>query len=686
MRFRRLTIRLETNNGPYGTTINFQDGLTVFWADNSMGKSTCVRAIIVALGLEAMLTTSQAELPLTPAVTTRLDSETGEHDVIEAEVLLEIENAQTQRIVVQRTLKGTRDKNLITVHEGAALTSSGSFRSRDFFVNRAGAASRESGFHHYLTRFLSWELPHVQTYDGHEYPLYVQCVAPYFIVEQTRGWSSVLPPIPTHFRIREPNKRTVEFLLNLDAHRNALKRQEIQFEKAQIEIAWATQIAKASAVADRIGARIQQLPAAPIARWPPSIMPTLMVPTGEDWVSLQARTETRKASLAQLMQEEIPRVQEIASSAQAELNEAEQVLLDRQTLLSRLTGALDTERHEMTRITTRVNVIDEDIQRNKDVRTLRTLGSRRDSSVDNGICPVCHQHIQDSLLPIDIEHVVMSLDESIEFLTEQRRTFSAVLVNATQVVESRELQARALREELSALRESVRALRQTLVADGRLPSLAAIQTRISLENAIRTDEETIEDFATILEEFAPFAERWRAAEEAALRLPPNDTSDADRDKIRRWSVLFQQQLSQYGFQSFPVNEAAISFDTYKPEHQGFELESSLGYRYRKTAVETQISASDLIRTIWSYLSGMLELSRTTATNHPGCIVFDEPKQQSTRDVSFQQLLTRASTAGEFHQQVVFFTSEDRQRLQSYLTGLPHSLIMIDGRVIKKLNQ
>ena len=31
-------------------------------------------------------------------------------------------------------------------------------------------------------------------------------------------------------------------------------------------------------------------------------------------------------------------------------------------------------------------------------------------------------------------------------------------------------------------------------------------------------------------------------------------------------------------------------------------------------------------------------------------------------------------------------SEDRQRLQTYLRGLPHSLIMIEGRVIKKLSQ
>jgi hypothetical protein len=71
MRFRRLTIRLQTTDGPYGATLDFPDGLVVVWADNSMGKSTCVKSILVALGMEAMLTTQQADLPLPPAVKAR---------------------------------------------------------------------------------------------------------------------------------------------------------------------------------------------------------------------------------------------------------------------------------------------------------------------------------------------------------------------------------------------------------------------------------------------------------------------------------------------------------------------------------------------------------------------------------------------------------------------------------------
>lgn len=215
MRLRQLELRLQTTDGPYGTSIDFPNGLVVVRADNSMGKSTCVKAILVALGMEQMLTTSQSELPLTPSVLARLEGANNRPaDVLESEVYLEIENGQGSRITVQRTLKGTRDNHLITVYQGPALTQpAGTFTATDFFVNRPGGASRERGFHRYLAGFLGWDLPKVPSFDGNETPLYLQCLFPFFVVEQTRGWSSILPPVPTHLRVKDAHKRAVEFIL-----------------------------------------------------------------------------------------------------------------------------------------------------------------------------------------------------------------------------------------------------------------------------------------------------------------------------------------------------------------------------------------------------------------------------------------------------------------------------------------
>lgn len=678
MRFRKLTLKIQTTDGPYGTTLDFPDGLVVVWADNSMGKSTCVKSILIALGMEAMLTTTQSDLPLPPAMKSRLESDEGEYGVLESEVFLEIENKIGKRIVVQRTIKGARDKNLITVHEGPALTEPNTaVISKDFFVNRKGSASRELGFHNYLAYFLSWPLPLVKTYDGNEYPLYMQCIFPYFVVEQTRGWSTIQPPLPTHFRIKDTHKRAIEFLLNMDAHRIALRRQEAQLKVSQVESSWNSLVSRGEELAERCAGRMQSLPKKPMVAWPPQIPPELMFPSGENWISITRRINLKEIALQELVEQEIPRVEKIALSSQTELFDAERLVSDKQTVLARIIDALEAEKNEVQRIEERITAIGEDIQRNKDVRTLRNLGSRKSSSVDSGECPVCHQPIHDSLVYLESEQKVMSIDENIQFLEEQRRTYQVVLANAKKVVDTRSTQAQVFREDLSSLRAKVRSLKQTLVSDGRLPSVAAIRSRVELESSLAKDRDTMEQFEKILDGFKSLSKKWKEVQETLHSLPKDDVSLADKNKLAKWSKILRKQLIQYGFRSFKPDYVNISPDTYRPDHEGFDIETSFN-------LQTSVSASDLIRTIWSYLDGLLELSRTEKTNHPGCIIFDEPKQQSAKDVSFKELLSRAASSISFGQQVIFFTSENRERLNKHLKDLPHSLMAVEGRVLKKL--
>src|SRR5580704_11823494 len=108
MRLRRLILKLITDKGNHGATLDFPDGLVVLWADNSMGKSTCLKSIMWALGLEAMLTTSQTDVPLPPAMKSQLLTDAGPANVIESEVFLEIQNAKNESVVINRAVKASR--------------------------------------------------------------------------------------------------------------------------------------------------------------------------------------------------------------------------------------------------------------------------------------------------------------------------------------------------------------------------------------------------------------------------------------------------------------------------------------------------------------------------------------------------------------------------------------------------
>ena len=265
----------------------------------------------------------------------------------------------------------------------------------------------------------------------------------------------------------------------------------------------------------------------------------------------------------------------------------------------------------------------------------------------------------------------MSVDDNIQFIEDQRRTFGAVLANSHKIVAVREMQLGALRDEMNNLRVAIRALRQTLVADGRLPSIAAIQRRLELDqssNRLRSATEALDE---LKRRFSDVATGWAAAQRDKSLLPKEDASAADLEKVRQFSSAFREQLTQFGFESFRVDEVSISEDSYRPERDGFDFPSS-------------ISASDFIRVIWSYLNGLLELSRTKPTSHPGFLLFDEPRQQSTKDLSFRELLRRVSLSLGAKQQVIFATSEKQANLKEALRDIPHTYLEFKGRIIKSL--
>ena len=125
------------------------------------------------------------------------------------------------------------------------------------------------------------------------------------------------------------------------------------------------------------------------------------------------------------------------------------------------------------------------------------------------------------------------------------------------------------------------------------------------------------------------------------------------------------------FSSCDIEQLHISEETYRPNHDGYDL----GF---------DVSASDMIRTIWAHLIGLLEVSAEFGLNHPGLLVFDEPKQQGAAEVSFVALLDRASVARSRNQQVIFATSEDRAGIVSEMKSRADHVIEFEGKILTPL--
>jgi len=120
LRLRQLRLRALTGAIVFGVDLRFDDGLVVLRADNTSGKSTCINAILYALGVEGMLGTSYA-VPLPHAMTHSIEAPDGsEHPVLESYVVLEIENAGGDVLTIKRMAKSQGiDERLITAWNGA---------------------------------------------------------------------------------------------------------------------------------------------------------------------------------------------------------------------------------------------------------------------------------------------------------------------------------------------------------------------------------------------------------------------------------------------------------------------------------------------------------------------------------------------------------------------------------------
>jgi hypothetical protein len=474
--------------------------------------------------------------------------------------------------------------------------------------------------------------------------------------------------MPTYFGIREPGKRAVEFVLALDTQQAALKRQVLERRAGQIKEEWLAARDGFDGRAKQDGVLMQGIPRSPTSDWPPAVAPRLMVTVDGEWVPVEPEIRADRVRLRELMGIAIPKVVDAADEMNTRLAAAEEELRRTGASASEHLQELELARSELEAANNRVAALEEDLHRNQDAETLHRLGSEGSLGLLGEECPTCHQKLTDVILSKAQLANPMTIQDNIAFIKEQIRTFQVMSQDSARVVEVRERSMSALNARAFELRQEIRIIKLTLTSAESDQSAAAIAAQIRMGDRIEKFEQLSVSFVGLLEHLALLSSDWRSVQGQLEGLRGEQTSDLDRLKLRQLGESVRSQLAQYDFKSFPVSELDISEAKYTPSREGFDL----GF---------DLSASDMIRTIWAYLLGLLEIARTNSTNHPGVLILDEPRQQETDPVSFGQFLQRASRASAANQQVVFATSEQPVELQAALDLVPHSYIAFTGKLI-----
>ncbi|WP_157910503.1 ATP-binding protein [Pseudofrankia sp. BMG5.36] len=655
-----------------GTSLDFSDGLNIIRADNSSGKSTCLQAIIYALGLEGMLS-ARREIPLPHAMTHAVDIDGLDFAVLESHVSLEIENDRGEVLTVRRAVKSDAvERSLVQTWEGPQLTASGDYPRRDYFVRRPGAAQREAGYQYRLANFVGWNIPQVSRLDGAECPLYLEAIFPFLYVEQKHGWSGIQARIPGYLSLRDPGKRAVEFILGLEAYSKILTRQRLISVRSMLEAEWKATIGSLRVAGEAAGIVISGLPERlSKTRRPSSI--SLMVSTGSGWISVDDALNNIENEIVRLAREETRTVADRATDSEAELIGAQRSLAENSALLSATIEELADVGRRRAALDARIEALEEDLQRHQDLNLLERLGSSHVSFLGElNQCPTCHQELHDGY---EISHAVMSVAENLDFISQQLSTFRSMREDITRVVLALQAREGALRERVMDSRRSIRAYKDSLLEANATPSAGDLVARLRFEDRKEFLARTRSEIEKILTQLRQTTDAWTANERLIADMNDDPLSDLDKATLDKLQASVRDQLTQYEFRSLDSGSVEISRDTYRPIHEGFDL----GF---------DLSASDMIRLIWAYLLGLFEVGRSQTQNHPRLLVFDEPRQQETARISFERLLTRSA---QLHQdaapgQIIFATSDDQGEIVRMLGDLPHRLISFpaSGKILRAI--
>lgn len=666
LRLRALRLLAQTEDGEFGRDLRFDDGLVVLRAENSMGKTTAVNSILYALGMDGLIDQRHG-VPMTAAMTSQLQSPDGRMlNVSQSRVLLEVENHQGEIATFERFAKRQAgDTRMIRVWRARRVTASTAGDEYDDVLSRVpGSGSGELAVGRWLERLVGWELPTVVMPDGGERRLYPELLLSLIFVEQRAGWRGIQAAMPT-YGIPDVRKRAREYLLGLTVYERQRRRLELRQQSEEIKRAWTSVLNITGSRLGAVGLLLADAHGDVDADFGDN------TPLRVTDVRTGRALEQERAAVAQALAElagtpDTARGAETISADEARVRELEATLqaatLDarqRERDMARL-------RNEQTQLAEQGQRLREDLTRNQDAHRLQSFGGQPWSGEERD-CPTCHQMLPETLIGT-LDRPMMTVEQNIAYIRQQMQIVDAARLRAAAEIDFTTDLQNAARRAIAETRAEIRALRDALVRAQGVPSAADVQRRLTLERRQEDLEAAEIEVGALRDDLRAIARRASENRASLAALPAAGLSASDEVTLRTLESSFLDQLQKYQPQSLPVGDLGISRDSYLPAAGNVDL-------------AFEISASDGIRLVWAYLLGLLETARAAHTNHPGLVVFDEPRQQSAGDRSLQMLLARAATAKAAGQQVLFATSEPRDRLEPMLNGLTVQYLPIDTRLL-----
>ncbi|KPH11684.1 hypothetical protein [Chryseobacterium sp. ERMR1:04] len=672
LKINSVKVEINTDKGLFGADFTFESGLNIIRGNNTAGKSSLFQSIIYALGFEELLG-GKFEKTLQSVLkdTVEYPREKNQYKILQSFVYLVVENQSGEVITVRRGVRvPDRKSQLIDVYYGDYISEPENItQQKQMWVHdKGGASDNDFGFHAFLCEFINLELPKVVTYNGNFTSLYLQQIASAFIIEQKKGWSDFFITAPI-YSIRDLNQRIVEFLLNLDVFENNEKKELINTRRNKLQNDWQKTFNDLESLAERTNTKIVGV----------KQTPELINNINDIKLILEREAgDLRIEDYFSELQNELLGYSDNFETVGDNISANERLLNDKQNLLNKfninydiLLPEISVEESKLVQFERQHATINEDLRKNKGVQKLNRLGAKNDLKITENKCPTCSQEIKD-LLPSDINHTPMRLEDNISYLESQVSMIKIYIDGQKKSIQDKQKQAEELRNEAHILRKEIRDLKKELVEDERIPSIIQIEKKFSLTQRVNLFRKAVEKLEDIKNQFSPLIDSYGKLLTDVSGLPTLNLSALDEQKIKDFEENFISYLRKFGYKSKSFDAIKLSRDTYFPIVDGL---------YN---IKFDSSASDFIRCIWSYTISLMKTSVAFGGNHPQVLIFDEPKQQ---DISLPSFKTFLQELAKFKNQQVFvfasFENSDKTFTDS-TDGITFKLSKIEETLIKPI--
>lgn len=665
----RVRIEIQTEDGLYGVDEKFESGLNLLASeDNTCGKSSILEAIYYGLGFEEIVG-GKGEKVLTSVYKTYIEHDDKKLAVLESKIYLQISNGNEVVTLYRVAKMQNRDSKLISVYHAEMDKIGEAILIEDTYVHMPNSAVNNQGFHQFLEKFMHLELPKVPATDGTQRKLYLQLIFSCMFIEQKHGWADLFSGMPI-LGIKDSKKRVLEFVMNLDTLSNEKKKEGLKSEETRIRREWELLVRDIINACTRETCDLVGIP----------IKPSVLTKIDLTGIHILKNKENIQDYIIKLKKEysEIerikPKVVDNFEDLQEELNETENDIVSYEADMKWLREHILQEKASIQVLNSNLEIINTDLRNNKDAARLRELGSELNCLTSKDICPVCHQHIPDSLLHVVEGINIMSIDENIRHLSAQKEMLEYAKESHIQNKKEMDEKLQVLQGKIFTLRRLAKALRSDLYAVDDNLSEALVYKKIELQTKIDHLEGLIKYVEKQKESFENLSNKWKTYLQSKKELPQNKFSVVDYKKIKLLRNNFVFNLENYNYKSvIDKTEISISEDNYLPVIEQFDM-------------KFDSSASDNIRGIWAYTVALLQVSMSKGGNHPGVLIFDEPVQHSIVPNDMKKFLDSIVQLGKNCQTIIGITvkDSDTQKNIDMLEEDVCHLIKVKNKAFQKL--